>query len=433
MIDIIAAFIARVKRSTMMRHLSYAFSANLLNQLRGFLLIWVSVKLLSVEEYGFLVLVTMLVGMVTDISDAGVSAATSRFAAEYYQKRMYRKYAQVIYYSLYRKWIAFWIVSLILLVGCVPLAKLLFHDGNASLYVIISLIGIFPGMFLGVENAILSGKQEFKTQFCIARYSFITIVLIFLSCYVMGILSLNVFIAINFLVNIVSGAFSTYFLRSDLKKSFFFRKDYQGIRHEFNKFGNWMFIWSVFVVIKSRIDVVMLSYLGGVAQVAYYDIATKFTKPVMLVFGSYGQVLNPKLVAYGSLDGLQQLIRQTYKFVSLLSFALLLCIPISPYAIDFIIGSEYEEAVLPLQIILVGLVFFVWTMPFNGALFALKKPFVFSLDTIIGMVVTIMGNYFLIPMFHSSGAALTALMMNAASLVLSVFFYRYYMRKSKRK
>lgn len=420
--------IEHIRSSKIFHNLSYTLMANTINQLRGFLLVWTAVKFLSVEAYGELVLVTFLIGTVVDLSDFGVNVSTTRFTAKYYQGHDYGRFFSTIIYSLKRKLFAFVFVAIGLGIFSEKVAILIFNNAALENYVYLSIIAIFFGMNAGVINSIIQGKQAFSKMLCIAVGTICIVFLLFLALWYANELDFKGFVFLNIAVAVCSCSLGTFLIRKDIQRSWKFKYKTKEIRKEFNNFGNWMLIWSIFVIIKSKIDVLMIAQLATTEQVAYYDLANKFSKPLMLIFSSYGQVLTPMFAGIQSTEKLRFLVSQTKKSCASITGILLIGILLAPYMIEIIVGNGYMESGFLLQMIILSLVFFVWTMPFNSSLFALNKPFVFSIDTVIGMIVTLLGNYLLIPLWGAEGAAVTVIMVNIVSLITSAYFYRKFMR-----
>lgn len=426
-------FLSRLKQSALVKNFSYSLSANIISQLRGLIIILCTTKLLSVEEYGQLVLVTFLIATVIDISDLGVNTSTTRFVARYFQQHRYKKYLAVLFYSFKRKAIAFGLTAAILTFGAYPIALGIFNDLTLKPYVYISLLGIFFGMFWGLENSIYQGKQYFARLCQIAALTFVLVMALLGLFYLTDALDLGHFVLLNIAITCISFVLGTWYLRRDLRRSLLLRHFTSTIKKDFNAFGNWMLLWSLFVIFKTKIDILMLTHLASTEQIAYYDLANKFTKPVLLIFSSYGQVLTPVLAGLVSYTAIHAKIKHTVKPCLLLSLALVLLILLSPLLIRLIIGDNYAASVLPMQLIFGALIFYVWTMPFNSALFALNKPYVFSIDTATGVLVTVAGNAFLIPYFGAIGASLTLIIVNMTSLGISIYFYYKTIRTEKHR
>lgn len=406
-----------------MHNLSYAMINNLVNQFRGLLLIWLAVKTLPVDIYGQLVLITLLIGTVVDLSDLGVNVSTTRFVAQYYQQKKKTEYFSTIYYSFKRKLWAFLGIVIVLLLIPGQLSELFFKDRSLEVYIYLSILGIFSGMFYGLESSIIQGKKEFKKLLYISLCAFAVLGIFIGVVYYFKFLDLKSFFFLNILVTISSFGIGTYFLQDDLKISLRYKKYAYKIKGAFNNFGNWMLVWSVFVIIKSKLDIFMMAHLSSDQEIAYYDLASKFTKPVMLVFNSYGQVLVPELSGLKTIEDVKITLKSTKKFCFIMTIGLVTLFLIAPYLIHLIIGGRYDAAISPLRILILSLIPFVWTMPYNTAFFVLNKPYVFTVDTIIGFIITVVGNYLLLPKYGAIGATITVLCVNLASLIVSLYFY----------
>ena len=421
--------LARLMGKRIGKHFSYNLTASLLNQIRWFFLVWTATQLLSVGEYGIFTLLVTLIMTAIDLSDLGINASTTRFVAQYHQHRQKENMLMAIWYATSRKCRNAVLIAIILVVGAKPISNLLFLTEDWSYLVAIAASGVVFGLLNGLSTAIYQGKQDFHRIFQIAVYLFvITMVLVFVA-YVCHYLSLEGFIWLHILILGISVVFSGWFLRKDIRDSFAYRSQVSRIKGEFNQFGKWMFLWAVFCVLQSRIDLVMLAQMTSTVQVAYYDLAMKYTRPLMMVFSAYGQVLNPLMAGYRNKAELLSYVKQTYSFLWKLSVGLILMIFLAKPLVLLIVGEAYSNSVLPLQIVLAALIFFCWTMPFNTAIYALKKPYVFTIETIVGLLITVVGNYLLLGAYGATGAAMTFAIVQLVSWGIAYGFYLLIMRR----
>lgn len=411
------------------RFISYNVLANLLNQSRWFIFIWIATQYLSVSEYAVFSLIITLMMTAIDLSDLGINASTTRFIAEFYTQNKRRLYFNTLFYSLKRKGLSIFLAILVLFFFSNNISNLLFQNAHWGFLVQLSALGVGSGLLNGLNLAVLQGKKCFHIVTKIAIYIFVISVLILGGFYVVGYWNLVGFIWIYIIIMGVSLLLSIWPLRKEFFVSIVHYRNTTYIKKEFNTFGIWMFIWAIFCVLQSRIDLIMLAQLTTLEQVAYYDLAMKYTRPFMMIFAAYGQVLNPLMAGCKTIDELRLSVKKTYSFLIRFSLVLLILIVLAKYMIMEIVGIEYGNSIVPLQVIFFSLIFFIWTMPFNTALYALKKPYVFSVETIFGVIVTIIGNYFLLPLYGAIGAAYVFLVVQIASLIISKIFYSVYVKK----
>ena len=410
-------------------NVSYTMVAGVLNQLRWILLVWIATQTLSVSDYGIFALITSLILMAVDLSDLGINASVTRFSAQFFQKKQFNLFSFIIAYAFRRKCINACLAVGIMVLFSKQISQLLFHSNDLYGFIIIGAGGVGLGLFNGLNMAIFQGKQAFAEILKVSIGSFILSIIITGILYLMGKLNLSGFIGIYIFILASSLMLSGWKLKEDYWKGWNWKYESAEIKDEFKKFGNWMFIWAIICALQSRIDVVMLAQMTNTNQVAYYDIAMKYTRPLMMLFSAYGQVLQPLMAGYQNKKEIVFCVKSTYSFLWKMSILLIMGILLANLGVKYIIGIQYLESVIPLRVILVGLIFFIWTMPYNTALYSMKKPYVFTIQSIIGLFVTIGGNYFILTEWGAIGASCVFLFVQFTCLICSIIFYKWYMRK----
>ena len=76
-----------------------------------------------------------------------------------------------------------------------------------------------------------------------------------------------------------------------------------------------------------------------------------------------------------------------------------------------------------MTMLLFAIIFFVWTIPFNSALYALNKPYIFSMAAFVGLVVTAIGDYLLLGKYGAIGAAYTYIAAQIVGLIIALGAY----------
>lgn len=387
-------------------------------------------RVFSVAEYGLYCILNNISSFVTDMADMGMNGAITRFVAEFRAKGKKEDEEQIIAYSIKRKLINLLVVFVVLVLGSKPIAKYWLHDSSLYYYIYLIIITCAFSLFVGALRAILQGRQEFGKYFitlvawngvwCLAILAMVfTNNLSVLSSILAGAISgvVNLLIGIKLTNTKIKNVFQTKKIQSEVKRSF-------------NNFGNWMLLWALFAILQSKMDVFMLATFATSEQVSYYDIASKVIKPILMVVSAYAQVLNPQFATI-AVSELGKRIKTVMKFILLISALIVLAIVLIKPIITLVFGNKYEMSIVPAQLLLFAIIFYVWTVPFNSALYALKKPYVFTIAAFIGLLVTVIGDYFLLGRYGAIGAAITFIAAQIVGLVVAVVAYIVIMRKGK--
>ena len=180
---------------------------------------------------------------------------------------------------------------------------------------------------------------------------------------------------------------------------------------------------AIFARVYSYIDSILLSKMIGNAAVGYYSIPYKITYAFQFIPLALVAALYPKFSEYFVHDKK----KLAYIFERGVKYLLLIAIPIaigiSILAKDIILllyTEEYIASILPLQILIMSLIFSYLSFPIGAFLNACDKQK--AQTTIVGvvMLVNIVLNVFLIPQYGIVGAAIAALVGN---VLLAVFGY----------
>lgn len=415
--------------SKILQNISYVLFANLISQVESMIFVAIAARLWDVEVYGIYSIITMILSLAIDLSDMGMNGAVVRFTAEYHSKEEYEKEEELVNLAVKRKIRNSIITCLLISVGSPIISIILLKDSSYFLYIIISSIAIMFALIYSLNNSVLQGRLEYKKYFksmiCFNLVLFIMLLLLYIfnKFTVMNVIIVNV---INY---IISSIYSIKLIKFDIKHIFRKKKVERKIESKFTKYSRWMVLWSVLSILQSKIDILMLAKLTTTFQVAYYDIGMKMAKPFFMLFNSAGQVINPIFASILSKDELKNKFEKVSKFSIGLSILIILSVLVCKYPILIIFGSKYENSIIPLQIILISLVFYVWTMPFNSVLYTLNKPHVFVIAAGLGLIVTVIGNLFLLPNFGAIGASMTYLFAQIIGFIVSYIGYSYYKRK----
>jgi O-antigen/teichoic acid export membrane protein len=174
-----------------------------------------------------------------------------------------------------------------------------------------------------------------------------------------------------------------------------------------------------------RLDFVILSVIAGPAVLGIYAIASKFAELVKILGMALSYVLYPRFTKDGLRDAVSRARRLLPKAV-LLTVAVVA--PLWLFAgllIPAFYGADFEPAVLPARIILLGLLLEGVGGVITGFLYGVGRPGLNSWAMAVGLVGTVALDLLLIPPFEATGAAVaSAVAYLAASLALVWFFRR---------
>ena len=174
-----------------------------------------------------------------------------------------------------------------------------------------------------------------------------------------------------------------------------------------------------------RLDFVILSVIAGPAVLGIFAIASKFAELVKILGMALSYVLYPRFTKDGPRDAVRRARRLLPKALLLTFAAVAPLWLLAGMLIPAFYGSEFEPAVLPARIILLGLVLEGVGGVITGFLYGVGRPGLNSWAMAVGLVGTVALDLLLIPSFEATGAAFaSAVAYLAASLALVWFFRR---------
>jgi O-antigen/teichoic acid export membrane protein len=152
-----------------------------------------------------------------------------------------------------------------------------------------------------------------------------------------------------------------------------------------------------------RIDRVLIGLFLSASPVGVYSVAATGTEIVWLVPTALSQILFHKFASRSVDQSSATAARLFSLLISLVTAAGLF--GIAPYAIDFLVGAKFADALIPLRILLVGAVFLASYQLDSYALAAHDRITHAGLATMFGFGVVLLADLWLIPRYGLVGAA----------------------------
>lgn len=167
-----------------------------------------------------------------------------------------------------------------------------------------------------------------------------------------------------------------------------------------------------------RLDFILLNLLTGPAVLGVYAVASKFAELVKIPGMSVTYVLYPRFAKDGRAKATRRA-RSLLVRAGLITAATVGPLWLAaPFVIPAVYGSEFQGAVLPAQIILLGLVLYGVGAVITAFLYGVGRPGLNSLALGAGLVVTVVLDFLLIPPFHANGAAVASAVAYTVSTVM---------------
>lgn len=271
-------------------------------------------------------------------------------------------------------------------------------------YLYISLFLIPINVFFNYAINIPLGLQK------IGKYNTISVlrdvlVLIFVIILVLG---LRYGIEAAIISSIIAGLITDIALYKVAKKeasgiSFRFKKV---ILKDFFYFGSKVYFSNILGFVHYRIGIFLLNvYLNPVA-VGLYSVATVISERIWLISQSVSLVIFPKISSETNEKTLKEFTPVVCRNVLFVNMVIALLLNLfSPHVIFIIFSNEFNDAIVPFQILLIGSVAFSVAKVISSDLAGRGKPIVDNYVGLFSTVLNVILNIFLIPKMGILGAA----------------------------
>ena len=422
----IKKYYSRVRNSKFAKDVSLVFVANLTSNAINFFSFVIIAKYLTNDDFGRLAVIMAIITGISDISNLGMNATTIRFTAIFKSKNETEKINTLLSTVFTNILVISVIVIAVFFFASGFLTELFIKNSEYTSYLMLSSFGIAVALLYSFFSAVFQGLQRFNYyMYFTIVLSVLKIALIVLILFADSFTLLNVFLIIAF-TPIISILFSKIWLRDFKINPFLYKRSM--IKETFG-FSKWMFLWSICAIFQSRISTYLLASLTTMTQVSFYDMSRKFSNVLMFGLGSYSSVLNTRLASITERNELLNKVKKTRYITILISFALAASVFLLPLGLKLFFGSKYDGAIYPLGIILIGLIFFVWTFPYNSGLYSLGKSKVFFYQALFGLGIEAGLAYLLIPNYGAIGAAISFVITYMIVMLMSIFFFRKHIKE----
>jgi len=181
---------------------------------------------------------------------------------------------------------------------------------------------------------------------------------------------------------------------------------------------------SVIIILYFYVDTVMLSFIRTDAEVGWYNAAYKIYEGLTVFPFIICVVLYPRLSQLFVLNKKAHslLSSRAAKYMFVISFPILILgILLSKNIINILFGEGFQNSVVALQILLVGVIFVFQIWLFQTILNSIDKQKVVMYIGLTGLIVNVFLNLLLIPRYGFKGAAATTVMSEL--MVFGIYYF----------
>lgn len=180
-------------------------------------------------------------------------------------------------------------------------------------------------------------------------------------------------------------------------------------------------VGGVMTLLNLRLDFILLGVLTGPAVLGVYAVASKFAELVKVPGMALTYVLYPRFARERTESAAKA--RAMMPKAALLTAGVVAPLWGLSYLLPLIYGSGFKGAVLPAQIILVGLILEGVAGVVSGFLYGNGRPGLNSMAMMVGLATTVTLDVVLIPPFGATGAAVASAVAYASTQVTLLCFF----------
>jgi O-antigen/teichoic acid export membrane protein len=183
-------------------------------------------------------------------------------------------------------------------------------------------------------------------------------------------------------------------------------------------------VGGLLVLLNLRLDFLLLGALTGPAVLGIYSVASKFAELLRLLPLSATYVLYPKYAREGSATAAAEARRLLPRMGGTTLVAAVPLALSAGFLLPTVYGGEFEAAIVPAQILLLGLAGEGVSSVVTAYLYGSGRPGLNSMAMGAGLAITIVLDLLLIPPFGAAGAAVasSAAYLAVMSVLLILFF-----------
>lgn len=388
------------------------FVINIIAAFLGYLIRIVLARNLTVAEYGLFFSVFTLMSFLGVFISLGTNESIVKYIPEFLVKKQHSKVKSALLITAVCTLATVIVFSIIIFFLSQPLANHYFRNPLAEpvllLFIAILLFVSFKGMLRQAFQA-LQDMRLFSFMY-LAENSLLLIMLFAAFAFSQTIFSAAyVYIAVNLLLIMIFTLFLKKSLYSLTGKASIDKK----VLKDMVKFGIFVIGSNIGGIMILYTDTLVLTYFRSLAEVGVYNAVVPTVMMIQFFATSIVTVIFPmvsELWAKKKKDYLAKGLGTIYQYsFAIMIPAVIIALAFSEPILGIMFGPDYIGGAIPMQLLLVGIVFFGLYSITSAALNGIGKPAISTKILLQGALLNLILNLLLIPTMGMLGAALSSL------------------------
>jgi len=400
---------------------SWVFISQVIALATGFLLSIILGRFLGASAFGLFTMTLTIYTIASLVAGIGIPIAIVKYVAEFKDNK--EKLNIFVSCGAVNSVIFGVITGLVLFILSNTLANIFNMPELTDLIKIVA----FSLPFLVVNNTLLgllNGLREMKS------YSLRTVVR---SVLLLAFTILLIYIGLGIkgaVFALVLSEVGTLFLLIFISRNFFsfVIRDYVKTTKEVVKFGSQLFVADAIWMANTNADKLLIGFFLMDKDVGIYAIALAIAHGLLMIPGAMSTVTYPAISEYngkGQHEAIETLINKSIKYsLVILSILGILIIIFSKDIILLLLNPEFLPAVAPLTILILGMIFFGAWVSVGSTFSGVGRPDITWKICAINLIVALVLDLLLIPIFGISGAAIGTAGSLLSEVILSIIMLK---------
>lgn len=400
------------------------FFGNGLSAFFAFVFTVTYVRSMSLSDVGYFSALLSFLLLISDLADIGIGSSLSAFLPpmESTRERLLSFFKTAFFLQL---GIASFVTIVIFFFSPI-VTEILFHSRQLDFLMKITAISIFLTVMSNFCQFSLSARQKFYQVAFITSFGGFIRLALFMALVLFSSVILTSTVYIQALSLLVLLVVSLYLVKFDFIKR-------PIIRDDLKKLFSFTYLLGIargLTSISGRIDVLMIVAIRGPVEAGIYAIASRVISIYPLLSGSFSTVIAPKLSKFKDIQELKNfMIKVILGTIGIILTALFMIAIAQPFMVA-LFSDKGKQAYDVFQLLLVSMIFFIGSIPsVSLAIYYLHKPHILTVNSILQLIIVVVGNSISIPKFGRFGAAYSLIAAYGFTLILTSFLTYYYFQK----
>lgn len=383
-------------------------------------------RFLGPYNFGLLTVSVATLTLIADLADFGTNTGLVRFVSANIASNKEKAW-RFLKLSLEIK-IAVWVFVLVLGILLSPvIAERIFNKRELTIPLQLVMFGVGGALFFSFATSSLQALQKYFTWSLVNISSNLLRLLFILVLFFYEQLTLTSGLLTYLLLPFFGFSLALLFLPA---KKIILVKDELNISKEFFSYNFWVALFVIISAVSARLDTFLTARLLSAQEIGIYGAANQLVQVVPQIVGALGVVAAPKFASFVNVKQMLEYFKKFQLMVIGLSLLGLIVIPVSVYAIPFLLGAKYTEAILPFMILFFAMLVFLISVPLhNSIIYYFGKPKVFVWVGIGHLLIIGLPGYILISNYGLIGAAASVLLGMVFNLLAPLFWFIFRIRR----